>query len=44
MLGYILDDLDAGYVRQRPQNEKDAQMEPPFTEEAAAEARATRMQ
>lgn len=44
MLGYILDDLDAGYVRQRPQNEKDAQMEPPFTEEAAAEVRATRMQ
>ena len=39
MLGYILDDLDAGYVRRRPQNEADAQMEPRFSEEAAAEAR-----
>ena len=42
MLGYILDDLEVGYVRRRPQNEKDAQIEPRFTEEAAAEARAAR--
>lgn len=42
MLGYILDDLEMGYVRRRPQNEKDAQHEPRFTEEAAAEARAAR--
>ena len=41
MLGYILDDLDAGYVRRRPQNEADAQMEPRFSEEAAAEMRRT---
>lgn len=42
MLGYILDDLEMGYVRRRPQNEKDAQFEPRFTEEAAAEVRAAR--
>lgn len=38
LLGYILDDLEAGYVRRRPQNEKDAQLEPRFVDNASDEA------